>query len=252
MNYNENDTNIQDSDAGAGFVFILIMIAVAYYFFYEQEPVQKDEYVTFLENRIENLNSNLDYYNSLKYKAVDKCEDFASDLHNRGHFNVYHSTYHGTHSLWDLNKHTGSNKLEPLRSCSLKKVNLDTQGKANNLLMLCDTGGGGWTTNRVLASCAVDEEFNPSKLNVLDRSFHIMEGTGTGGPGNFAGKMVSGKVKFEVYKNSFINNVNQESFGKELDGMKSMKELVTEVKSKISSSKINLKISQDYLDKVGR
>ncbi len=239
MNYNDN-TNQNNGEGGAEFVFLLIVIAAVYYFFSESEPEEKPEYILAAETRINQLNKTLDYYGSLRSRATNNCQNFATELHNKGHFNVYHSTFHGTNSLWDLNKHTASNKLTPLRSCSVKQVNFDQKGTANNLVMLCETGGGGWTTNRVLASCAIDDEFNVSKINVYSgKSFHIMEGTGTGGPGNFAGKLVSGKVKFEIYKNKYIDYVN-DSFLKGLNNRKSMDELVSDTKSKISKAEWNL------------
>jgi len=239
MNYNDN-TNQNNGEGGAEFVFLLIVIAAVYYFFSDNEPEEKPDYIIAAESRIEQLNDTLDYYDSLRWRASIKCEDFATELHNKGHFNVYHSTFHGTNSLWDLNKHSAANKLTPLRSCSVKQVNFDQKGTADNLVMLCETGGGGWTTNRVLASCAIDEDFNVSKINVYSgKSFHIMEGTGTGGPGNFAGKLVSGRVKFEVYNNKYIDYV-KDSFMKGLNNRKSMDELVSEVKSKISKAEWNL------------
>ena len=239
MNYNDN-TNQNNGEGGAEFVFLLIVIAAVYYFFSDSEQQEKPEYILAAESRIEQLNENLDYYGSLRGKAASRCENFATELHNKGHFNVYHSTFHGTNSLWDLNKHNSTTKLTPLRNCSVKQINLDSKGRADNLVMLCDTGSGGWTTNRVLASCAIDDEFNVSKINVYSgKSFHIMEGTGTGGPGNFAGKLVSGKVKFEIYKKQYIDYVN-ESFLKGLNNRKSMDELVSEVKSKISKAEWNL------------
>ncbi|TPH15746.1 hypothetical protein [Litorilituus lipolyticus] len=238
MNYNDNNnTNLPEDESSAGFVFVLIVIATAYYFFSNSDPEEKPDYVIAAESRIKQLNNTLDYYRSLRTQATNNCETFATKLHNNGHFNVYHSTFHGTNSLWDLNKHYASNRqLTPLRNCSVKQVNFDQKDSANNLLMLCETGGGGWTTNRVLASCAINDEFNVSKINVYSgKSFHIMEGTGTGAPGNFAGRMVSGKVRFEVYKNQFIDYVNG-SFLKDLNKRKSMDELISVVNSKINKA----------------
>lgn len=237
MNNNENQKN---NEGAAEFVLLIIVIAAVYYFFSNSEPEEKPEFILAAESRIEKLNNTLDYYVSLQRNASSNCEKFATELHNEGHFNVYHSTFHGTNSLWDLNNNNSSKKLTPLRRCSVEQVNFDQQGTANNLVMLCETGGGGWTTNRVLASCSIDDEFNVSKINVYSgKSFHIMEGTGTGGPGNFAGKLVSGKVKFEIKNKQYINYVNN-SFLKGLNNRKSMGELVSEVKNKISKAEWDL------------